>query len=79
MTLERTKLDVTDRLIGKLESGRIVLYLEKEKVGEIPFPAQPGISLQNHFEMNGEKVYQRISVPSSPQPRYTDCDEGGWC
>lgn len=72
-------LDVTDRIIGKLEKGGIALYLEQEKIGVITLPESMEIDLEHHYEAKAQKIYQHVSVPSESQPRYTDCDEGGWC
>ncbi|MBY0096989.1 YusG family protein [Mesobacillus maritimus] len=79
MTLESKKLDVTDRITGKLNNGEIELYLENNKVGKITLPEGSQIQLEHHFETDQQKIYQHVSVPGQDEPRYTDCDEGGWC
>jgi uncharacterized protein YpmS len=77
MTLIQKKIDVTDRVIGKLKNGQIELYLENSSIGKITFPGN--IELDHHFEAEQRKIYQNVSVPDNKYPRYTDCDEGGWC
>lgn len=78
MTLQQGKLDITDRVVGKLENGEMVLYLENERIGKV-LPNGSGMQLEHHFENSGKKIFQLVSTPSSDEPRYTDCDEGGWC
>jgi hypothetical protein len=79
MTLQQGKLDITDRVVGKLENGEMVLYLENERIGKVSLPSGSNMQLEHHFENSGQKIFQLVSTPSSDEPRYTDCDEGGWC
>ncbi|WP_174728433.1 YusG family protein [Mesobacillus harenae] len=79
MTLEPKKLDVTDRIVGKIKNNEIQLYLENEQIGMMVIPEGYDLKLEHHFESNNNKIYQHVSMPSEPEPRYTDCDEGGWC
>jgi hypothetical protein len=79
MTLKQQKLDITDRVTGKLENGRIQLYLENEPIGKINLPEGVQLELGHHYESEQNRIYQHVSVPEQSEPRYTDCDEGGWC
>lgn len=79
MTLEPKKLDVTDRIVGKLNNGQMQLFLDKEQVGTITLPEGSQFQLEHHFESDQQKIYQHVYVPGDEEPRYTDCDEGGWC
>lgn len=79
MTLKPEKLDITDRVTGKLENGEIQLYLEKEPIGKIKLPEDAQLELGHHFVSEQNRIYQHVSVPDQSEPRYTDCDEGGWC
>ncbi|MBT2682580.1 MULTISPECIES: YusG family protein [Bacillaceae] len=79
MTLNKQKLDITDRVTGKLENGQVQLYLENEHIGSIELPEGMQMKLEHHFEAEQNKIYQHVSVPDQSEPRYTDCDEGGWC
>ncbi|WP_210365239.1 YusG family protein [Bacillus sp. REN3] len=79
MTLKQQKLDVTERVTGKLEKGGIQLYLENEPIGKISLPEGTQLDLEHHFESQQNRIYQHISIPDQSEPRYTDCDEGGWC
>ncbi|WP_264740752.1 YusG family protein [Cytobacillus firmus] len=79
MTLNQQKIDITDRVVGKLKNNGIDLYLENEKIGQISLPEGSSFNLSHHFETDHQKIYQNVSVPDKAQERYTDCDEGGWC
>lgn len=79
MVLKEQKLDVTDRVVGKLKNGEIELYLENEKIGRMTIPEGFNMELEHHFEGDTERIYQRITTTSGSDARYTDCDEGGWC
>ncbi|KAF0823475.1 YusG family protein [Cytobacillus firmus] len=79
MTLKQQKIDITDRVVGKLNNNGIDLYLENEKIGQISLPEGSSFNLSHHFETEHQKIYQNVSVPDKAQARYTDCDEGGWC
>ncbi|CAM3914756.1 YusG family protein [Mesobacillus thioparans] len=79
MTLKQQKIDVTDRVTGKLKNGQIQLYLENEPIGNIKLPEGIQLELKHHYASEQNKIYQHVSVPDQSEPRYTDCDEGGWC
>lgn len=79
MTLKQQKIDITDRVVGKLKNDQIELYLENEKIGQISLPEGSSFNLDHHFEADRQKIYQNVSVTDDAQARYTDCDEGGWC
>ncbi|SFB12358.1 MULTISPECIES: YusG family protein [unclassified Bacillus (in: firmicutes)] len=79
MTLKHHKLEITDRVIGKLENGQIQLYLENEKIGNIELPEGFQIHLEHHYEAEQQKIYQNVTATEGKDARYTDCDEGGWC
>ena len=79
MTLKQQKMDITDRVTGKLENGEIQLYLENESIGKIRLPEDAQLELGHHYESEQNRIYQHVSVPDQSEARYTDCDEGGWC
>ncbi|UII55454.1 YusG family protein [Cytobacillus spongiae] len=79
MTLKQQKLDITDRVIGRLENGEIKLFLENEPIGKMTLPQGCVFQLEHHFEANEQKIFQHVTVTEQPAARYTDCDEGGWC
>ncbi|MFC0417864.1 YusG family protein [Cytobacillus solani] len=79
VVLKNNKIDITDRVVGKLKDGEIELYLENERIGSIRLPQEPAIQMDHHFETDRQKIYQHVTTTESPQACYTDCDEGGWC
>jgi hypothetical protein len=81
MTLKQQKVDVTERVIGKFKNGEIELFLENSFIGKIKGPEGIQFELEHHFEVDQDqhKIYQQITATENPNPRYTDCDEGGWC
>jgi hypothetical protein len=79
--LERKKLDITDRVVGKLNQNQMDLYVENQPIGKMLFTNQG-----NHYELNfgyeheENKIFQYADVTSNPDQKYTDCDdENGWC
>ena len=79
MTLKQQKIDVTDRVVGKLKDGEIQLFLENESIGKIKLKDQIEVELDHHFETEQKKIYQNVTVTDQPDAKYTDCDDGGWC
>lgn len=77
--LKKQKIDVTDRVVGKIKDGEIALYLENEYIGKISIPENQKLELEHHFEAEKNKIYQNYTSTEGPEARYTDCDEGGWC
>ncbi|MGF3105319.1 MULTISPECIES: YusG family protein [Rossellomorea] len=78
MVLEPKKLDVTNRVTGKLKDGEVELYLDNQPIGRMALPLD-GITMEPNFEAKENKIYQSYTSTEGDQARYTDCDEGGWC
>jgi hypothetical protein len=79
MTLKQQKIDVTDRVIGKMKNGEIELFLENTPIGKIALPGNLTYQLDQQFEVTQRKIYQNVTVTEEPDAKYTDCDDGGWC
>lgn len=79
VVLKQQKIDITDRVVGKLKNGEIELYLENEKIGNIQLPEGFSIQMDHHYETDQQKIYQHVTTTEHPHAKYTDCDEGGWC
>jgi putative ribosome biogenesis GTPase RsgA len=79
MTLSQKKIDVTDRVVGKLKNGEIQLFLGDSPIGKIQLTNEINYRLDHHFEVDQQKIFQNVSVPGKTDPKYTDCDDGGWC
>lgn len=79
MTLKQQKIDVTDRVVGKLKNGEIELFLENSSIGKIKLSENIQVDLNPQFEAEQQKIYQQVTVTEQPDAKYTDCDDGGWC
>ena len=79
MSLKQQKVDVTERVVGKIKNGEIELFLESSSIGKIKLPENMQYDLEHHFEADQQKIYQHVTVTDQPDAKYTDCDEGGWC
>lgn len=79
MTLKQQRIDVTDRVVGKMKNGEIELFLENASIGKIKFAKNIQVELDHHFESEQHKIYQQVTVTEQPDAKYTDCDDGGWC
>ncbi|WP_059173703.1 YusG family protein [Bacillus sp. FJAT-27445] len=79
MALIEKKLDITDRVVGKLKNGEIELYLENEPIGRILLTGKADFELDQRFDVDQQRIFQNVTFTEEPDARYTDCDEGGWC
>ncbi|WP_442596011.1 YusG family protein [Neobacillus sp. D3-1R] len=80
MTLQPQRMDITDRVVGKIKNGKIELYVENEPIGKVTLPEGSQFELNHHYEMDQQqRIYQHYTSTTQPEARYTDCDEGGWC
>ncbi len=81
MVLKRTRIEVTDRVIGKLGNDEMTLFVEKEPIGKIRFTSQGAqYELKQGFEQESNKIFTYADVTTNPDMKYVDCDdENGWC
>ncbi len=79
MTLKQQKIDVTERVTGKIKNGEMELYLENTCIGKIKLSGNLQYDLEHHFEADQQKIYQHVTVTEGTDAKYTDCDDGGWC
>ncbi|MGO4888895.1 DUF2553 family protein [Anaerobacillus sp. MEB173] len=73
------KLDVTDRIQGKLCNGNIVLYYNEDEIGEINLSS--GLAkyeLSEEFQLENNKIYLNQDVEKINNQDTEDCDLG-WC
>jgi len=79
MALQRTRIDMTDRVTGKLNGRFLDLYAEGELIGRLPLPATAVSLKQGYTEQDG-KIYKEVTATVEPDQKYVDCDgEAGWC
>ncbi|RLQ96559.1 YusG family protein [Falsibacillus albus] len=81
MALNPKKMDVTERVVGKLKHNQIELYLDGQSIGTMSLPEgiELNLAMEPNFEAIENKIYQHYTATEGDQARYTDCDEGGWC
>ncbi|APH03773.1 YusG family protein [Bacillus weihaiensis] len=78
MSIQKQRLDITDRVVGKFGDGQLNLYLEKEKIGQMVTENQ--YNLKQGFEFDQNRFYQYADVVTGKDQKYVDCDdENGWC
>ena len=49
MVLQSKKLDVTERVTGKLKNGELELYLDNQPIGKMSVPLE-GITMEPNFK-----------------------------
>ncbi|KAF0996326.1 YusG family protein [Geobacillus thermoleovorans] len=78
MVLQTKHMDVTDRIIGKLNGRSLDLYEEGELIGRLPLPAAVPLK-HGYIEQNG-RIFKQVTATVEPDQKYVDCDgEAGWC
>ncbi|MDQ0229681.1 YusG family protein [Metabacillus malikii] len=78
MSLQKQRLDITDRVVGKFAEGQLNLYLEKEKIGQMV--SENNYDLKEGYEFQDSRFFQYADVVTEPNQKYVDCDdENGWC
>ncbi|KUP05262.1 hypothetical protein Q73_12275 [Bacillus coahuilensis m2-6] len=77
--LKHQKLDITERIVGRLKDTGVDLYLDNQLIGHVELPNGFQVELQPNYEQEATRVFQHFMAPDDAEPRYTDCDEGGWC
>jgi hypothetical protein len=81
MVLEKKRLDITERVIGKLGNGEIQLFEENKPIGRLILNENRNrFELKNGYEEEQNKIYKYVTITASPDEKYVDCDsESGWC
>ncbi len=80
MSFEKKRLDITDRVTGRFEGGKMNLFFEKEQIGSMSLGPDGQVSLKNGYEEENHSFFQYADVLSKQDEKYVDCDEeNGWC
>jgi hypothetical protein len=81
MTLEKQRLNITDRVVGKFSNGQINLFLENEQIGQmVSKGAESSFDLKTNYQYEDNSFYQYVDVPTKQDEKYVDCDDvNGWC
>jgi hypothetical protein len=76
MTTE--KVDVTDRVYGKLNQGQMNLYLDKDVIGSfVPSSSGNEYNLNTGYTQENDRIIQ-IQDTTKTTEKYVDCEQG-WC
>jgi len=81
VVLENKKIDITDRVVGKLGTDQLDLYVENEPIGHMLYTNNGNqFNLKEGYEANQNRIYQFADITAGPDQKYVDCDdENGWC
>ncbi|MFS0863640.1 YusG family protein [Fredinandcohnia sp. 179-A 10B2 NHS] len=81
MVLKQSRIDITDRVVGKLGNNEMDLFVEQEPIGKISFTNSGAqYELKQGYEQEENKIFTYADVTTSPDQKYVDCDdENGWC
>jgi len=79
MTLKQQRVDVTDRVVGKMKNGEMELLLDRMPIGKMKLSDHMQVELDHHFQVEQQKIYQHVTTTETLDVKYTDCDDGGWC
>lgn len=81
MVLKHTRIDITDRVVGKLGNNEVNLFVENAPIGKIVLSDQGNqYELKQGYEREENKIYTFADVTNNPDQKYVDCDdENGWC
>lgn len=81
MTIEKQRLNITDRVVGKFSNGQINLFLENEQIGQmVSKGTESTFDLKTNYQYENNSFYQYVDVLTQPDEKYVDCDDvNGWC
>lgn len=79
MTDQRNRLDVTERVYGKLDNGDMNLYLDKQQIGRMVSTPQGYLyEMADGFDFDQNKIYENVD-PKAKDKKYVDDCDLGWC
>jgi hypothetical protein len=70
------RVNITRKITGKLEDGKLILYHNHQPIGELPVQGQ-GITMYDGFEAEESRVYA-VGAYSFEDQYAENCDMG-WC
>ncbi|WP_345243166.1 DUF2553 family protein [Pontibacillus salipaludis] len=73
------KVEITERVVGKVNGDGFELFLNKDRIGEISFRNnKKEYLLQSGFVAEGHRIY-KVEEAGEPVTQFVhDCDLG-WC
>ncbi|WP_026694561.1 YusG family protein [Peribacillus kribbensis] len=80
MVLKQTQVDITEGVVGRIENGEMNLFSGEDRIGKVTH-SDSGIAyaLEDGYQAENDRIYQTVDVTETPDMKYTDCDQGGWC
>lgn len=76
MDMSLEKIEITNRVYGKMEQGKIQFYLDKEKIGYL---SGEEVILNKGYEYQNDCFYEYEEGTVAPNERYVDNCDQGWC
>ncbi|MBU8906620.1 YusG family protein [Desertibacillus haloalkaliphilus] len=74
------KVDITGKVEGKFEHGKMNLYVDKAKVGEIVMTNQGNMyEMSEGFEFDHNKVFRYEKPAGQKEKSYVEGCDMGWC
>jgi hypothetical protein len=75
----KEKIDITQKVHGKIDGENMSLYLDKDKIGQIVFTNQGNLyEMAEGFEFEKDKIFKQDKKPKYTEKYVDDCDLG-WC
>lgn len=73
------KVDITSKIVGKLQDQQVLLYAGDRHIGTIPLPNEEFSSeFEAGFGMEAGKIYQKQTEGVEDDQYVEGCDMG-WC
>ncbi|MXQ53929.1 DUF2553 family protein [Shimazuella alba] len=70
------RVNITRKITGKFEGGKLILYHNHQPIGELPVQGQ-GMTMYDGFELDQSHVYAVGSYAFEDQ--YAQNCDMGWC
>lgn len=75
----KEKVDITQKVYGKMDGTNMSLYHNKNKIGQIVFTNEGNMyEMGEGFEFDTDKIFKYESKPKYTKQYVEDCDLG-WC
>ncbi|WP_180994088.1 DUF2553 family protein [Bacillus sp. Marseille-P3661] len=71
------KIDITERVYGKLTNGEMALYADETQIGQ--YNGKNEVNLLPGYEYSQDRFFETIESTVKPGEQYVDHCEDGWC
>jgi hypothetical protein len=72
------RINITRKVVGRLEDGDIVLYYHKKPIGRITLSEKCGIEMAEGYVMDNDHIYVMGRYDDN-MDHYTQSCDMGWC